>query len=69
MTHMCIDTSVRAAFDLGFRCLVVSDACATKDLDYNERMIKAEDVHYSTLKTLESYAKVLTTEEFLVGEN
>lgn len=26
MTHMCIDTTVRAAFDLGFGSLVVSDA-------------------------------------------
>jgi nicotinamidase-related amidase len=32
MTHMCLDATVRAAFDHGFRCLVAGPACATKDL-------------------------------------
>lgn len=27
MTHMCVDTTVRAAADLGFKCLLASDAC------------------------------------------
>jgi nicotinamidase-related amidase len=30
MTHMCVDTSVRAAFDLGFACTLAHDACATR---------------------------------------
>ena len=33
MTHMCIDATVRAAYDLGFSCTVLHDACATKNLD------------------------------------
>ena len=32
MTHMCIDTTVRAANDLGFSVELIQDACATKDL-------------------------------------
>jgi isochorismate hydrolase len=32
MTHMCIDATVRAAFDLGLRCTVVDDGCASCDL-------------------------------------
>ena len=32
MTHMCIDATVRVAFDFGFQCTVIHDACATKDL-------------------------------------
>jgi nicotinamidase-related amidase len=68
-THMCLEGTTRAAYDFGYECIVISDACATKDLDYNERIINAEDVHYSTLKTLESYAKVITTEELLSMEN
>ena len=67
-THMCLEGTTRAAYDLGYKCIVIGDACATKDLKYNERIIKAEDVHYSTLKTLGSYAKVLNTEEFLMKE-
>ncbi|MBW2664180.1 MAG: cysteine hydrolase, partial [Deltaproteobacteria bacterium] len=34
MSHMCIDTTVRAAFDLGFSCRVVSDACATRKMEF-----------------------------------
>src|SRR5690606_12608546 len=30
MTHMCIDSTVRAAFDLGFACTLAHDACATR---------------------------------------
>ena len=40
MTHMCIDATVRAAFDHGFGCVVVvEDACATKDLAFHGRII------------------------------
>lgn len=66
-THMCLEAAVRAAHDYGFECVVVEDACATKDLTYNNRVVKAEDVHASTLATLifGGYAKVFTTEKFL----
>ena len=32
MTQMCIDTTVRAAADLGFACSLAHDACATRAL-------------------------------------
>ena len=32
MTHMCVDTTVRAAKDLGYLVTLISDACATKRL-------------------------------------
>ncbi|HYW94977.1 MAG TPA: cysteine hydrolase family protein [Bacteroidales bacterium] len=64
-THMCLEAATRAAADYGFHCTVISDACATRDLTYGDKTIKAEDVHYSTLATLEVYAKVMTAEEFL----
>lgn len=36
MTHMCVDTTVRAAKDFGYYVTLISDACATKayQLDY-----------------------------------
>ena len=34
MSHMCIDATTRAAFDLGFECQVVQDACATRNLAF-----------------------------------
>ncbi|MFC2089883.1 cysteine hydrolase family protein [Bacteroidota bacterium] len=62
-THMCLEAATRAAADLGYKCQVVEDACATRDLSYNEEKIPAKYVHLSTLVTLRSYAKIITTEE------
>lgn len=60
MTHMCIDTTVRAAFDLGYRCLVVSDACATRNLEYGGLTIQAPQVHAAFMAALSSlFAQVL----------
>lgn len=64
-THMCVEAAVRAAADLGFKCILIQDACATKDLQFDDKTIKAEDVHYSTLSTLKSYATVESTDQFL----
>ncbi|MCJ7772393.1 MAG: cysteine hydrolase [Desulfobacterales bacterium] len=52
MTHMCIDTTVRAAFDLGFRCLVVSDACATRNLEFGSVTIESSQVHAAFMAAL-----------------
>lgn len=65
-THMCVEAAVRAAHDLGFTCLLASDACATRALQYEEHIIPAANVHFSTLNSLQgSYAKVATTEEII----
>jgi len=53
------------ASDYGFKCILIHDACAKKDLKFGEKTIKAEDVHYSTLSTLENYALVESTKEYL----
>lgn len=66
MSHMCIDATTRAAFDLGFHCTVVEDACATKDLNFRGRTIRAADVHASFMAALAAvYAKVVSTREFI----
>jgi len=67
-THMCVEAATRAASDYGFKCILVHDACTTRDLKYGERLIKAEDVHYSTLVTLKNYATVVSASEYLNGE-
>jgi len=60
MTHMCVDTGVRAAFDLGFPCRLVADACATRDLVHNGRVVPAADVQAAYLASLgEVFAKVV----------
>ena len=33
-THMCLEAATRAAHDLGYKCTVVEDACATRDLTF-----------------------------------
>jgi nicotinamidase-related amidase len=65
MTHMCVEAAIRAAADLGFETMLIHDACATRDLIFEDEVISARDVHLSTLSTLRAYAKILSTREFL----
>lgn len=64
-THMCLEGGTRAAYDLGYSCTVIHDACATRDLNFGGTSVKAADVHASTLATLKSYSKVLSFQEYL----
>lgn len=65
-THLCVEAAARAGHDLGFECVVVQDACATRDLKYAEEVIPAKQVHLSTLSTLsQTYANVIDTRMFL----
>jgi len=66
MTHMCIDATNRAAKDNGFNCLLIGDACATRDLEINNETVKAKDIQNSFLAALNSYyATVMTTDSYL----
>ena len=65
MTHMCVDATTRAAADLGFQVIVAEDACATRDLQYDDTVIPAELVHKAFLVGFKSYGKVMKTEEVL----
>jgi nicotinamidase-related amidase len=68
MTHMCVDATVRAAADLGFECLVASDACATRALSFGGVTVKAREVHTAFLAALNAaYAKVLDTDSLLAS--
>ena len=70
MSHMCIDATTRAAADLGYSCIVIHDACATKNLGFGGIKILAEDVHGSFMAALGSaYANVLSCNEFLSSTN
>ena len=66
MSHMCIDATTRAAFDLGFHCTVVEDACATRDLEFKGEKIKAKEVHGAFMAALKMvYAEVISLAEFM----
>jgi nicotinamidase-related amidase len=69
MTHMCIDTTTRAAADLGFDCSLAHDACATRALSFGGIEVPAESVQASYLAALSgSFANVLTAAELRNGE-
>ncbi len=66
MSHMCIDATTRAAFDLGFACTVVEDACATRNLVFNGKEISSEDVHSAFMAALGAvYARVVSLDDFV----
>lgn len=66
MTHMCVDATVRAAKDYGFTCTVISDACATKDLEIANSKVLAIDVQNAFLAALGYfYAEVIPTDIFI----
>jgi nicotinamidase-related amidase len=68
MTSMCVDATVRAAFDLGFTCTVAQDACATLDLAFNGETIPANQVQGAFLAALGAvYASVRATDAILEG--
>jgi nicotinamidase-related amidase len=64
-THMCVDSTVRAAKDLGFNIILIGDACATRDQRINGLTVKAQDVQNSFLAALGYfYATVKTTSHY-----
>lgn len=66
MTHMCIDTTTRAARDLGFNNTLIGDATATKTLELAGRKVAAEEVQWAFLAALHPlFAQVVTTAEWL----
>ena len=69
MSHMCIDTTTRAAFDLGYVCTVISDACATRDLAFDGHPVAAADVQAAFMAALQvPFAKVCKAEVFLAAD-
>ncbi len=64
-THMCLEGAVRAAADFGFKCVVVQDACATRDLKFKGEVIAAQAVHLATLSTLGAYAQIQDLDAWL----
>jgi nicotinamidase-related amidase len=52
MTHMCVDTTVRVAADLGFQCFLAGDACATRDLQFSGERVQAREVQLAYLAAL-----------------
>jgi nicotinamidase-related amidase len=68
MSHMCVHAIVRAAYDLGYECLIAHDACTTKSLAFNNIKVSALDVHSAFMAALNGlYAQVKTTDEIIAA--
>lgn len=68
MTHMCVDSTTRAAADLGFKCTLAGDACATRALTLEGTTVPAESVHKAFLAALNGlFAKVTSAESAAHG--
>jgi nicotinamidase-related amidase len=66
MVHMCIDTTVRAAKELGFTCTLIYDACAAHDLKFKNELIPAYTVSAAFMAALNGiFADVVMTDEYL----
>jgi nicotinamidase-related amidase len=60
MSHMCVDTTVRAAFDKGYQCIVAHDACAARNLAFQGVEVPAQQVHAGFMAALGSvFAEML----------
>ena len=60
MTHMCVDTTVRAAMDYGYRVKLAADACATMDLEMNGETIPADMVQKAFIAALDGvFAEII----------
>ncbi|MFZ6046967.1 cysteine hydrolase family protein [Pseudomonas sp. CR3202] len=69
MSHMCVDGITRAAADYGYQATVIHDACATRDLEFNGRVVPADQVHAAFMAALAfAYAKVVSTDEYLAQQ-
>ena len=53
MTHMCINSTARGAFNLGFKPTVVASACATRSLvGANGKTVDAQTMHEAALAAI-----------------
>ena len=68
MTHMCIDTTVRAASDFGFKVTLVGDACATKDLEFEGVLVAAASVQTAYLAAIDGSFATVVSADSVLGE-
>ena len=66
MSHICIDTTTRAAFDLGYQVTLIHNACATRNLTFNGLEVEAQKVQVAYMAALNgTFANVISASEYL----
>lgn len=62
MSHSSVSTTVRRAKDYGYRCTLVDDASATRDLAYKDTVIPAVHIHQGEMAVMaDNFACVAST--------
>lgn len=68
MSSMCIDSTTRAAHELGFACTVIADACAAPDLTLGAVTVPGASVHAAFMAALDgSFAAVVGSTDFVTA--
>lgn len=65
MTHLCVDSTTRAAKELGYPSTLIHDATATRALSLNDQTVAPEDVQNAFIFSLSNFAKIQSTHQFL----
>jgi len=70
MTSMCVDSSVRAAAELGFDVTLVHDGCAAPDLEFGGTSVPGAAVHAAFVAAMgDGFATVVSADEFASGSD
>lgn len=64
MTHMCVDSTTRAASELNYNPILIPDATSTRNLHLFDKEVSAKNVQLSFLSALQNFAQVETVKEF-----
>jgi nicotinamidase-related amidase len=65
MSSMCVDSTTRAAHELGYTCTVVADACAAPDLQWGDTTVPGASAHAAFMAALDgSFAAVTSSAAF-----
>ncbi|MEZ5647834.1 MAG: cysteine hydrolase family protein [Alphaproteobacteria bacterium] len=66
VTDMCVSTTARHASNLGYKTIVIEDACACFDIRDKQGLIPARDIHRIHIATLaQEFATIMTTAALL----
>ncbi len=69
MTNMCVDSTVRTAFEYGFEVTLIEDSCAAQRVITESSDISAEDVHTSFVYWLAAiFCKVVKTDQWISSQ-
>ena len=67
MSHMCVDSTTRMACELNYQPILIHDACATCDLQFDDIIIPAQTVHDSFMSALMNFAKIVSCQALITN--